>query len=77
MFQLEERDKDTGQQQTPPGFNIVYLPYADDIRDLQKVTEQRTRGHASVDQIQKAKALVKKLSIASYDPANVQNPGKP
>ena len=36
--QEESMDETTGLQ-TPPGFQLVVLPYADDIRDLDSIME--------------------------------------
>jgi ATP-dependent DNA helicase 2 subunit 1 len=66
--QAEELDED-GSQMTPPGFHLIYLPYADDIREL--TIEPVTK--ASQEQIVKAKKLVKSLRI-KFDSRNFENP---
>merc|ERR1712137_1316770 len=66
--QLEQFDDD-GSQLTPPGFHVVYLPYADDIRRLTLPKTQR----ASADQVEKAKQVVKKLRIR-FDSRSFENP---
>jgi len=73
--QMEETDE-SGYQSSPPGFHIIYLPFADDIRDLQKVTEQQIRVKPSVDQVEKARAVVRNLKSGKYDynPENFPNP---
>ncbi|XP_056153250.1 X-ray repair cross-complementing protein 6 [Lampris incognitus] len=54
----QREEVDPGQfQVTPPGFNVIYLPYADDIRPLD-VTQGPT---ASNVQVHKMKEIVSKL----------------
>lgn len=65
---------DKHSQEEPPGFQCIYLPYSDDIRDLSKVSET-DRPCANADQIDKAKDIIKKLTIP-YDPDTITNPGK-
>jgi len=66
--QAETFDAD-GTQNTPPGFHVVYLPYADDIRNLKLEATPK----ATTDQIDKAKKLVKTLRI-KFDSRNFENP---
>jgi ATP-dependent DNA helicase 2 subunit 1 len=66
--QLEEFDED-GTQLTPPGLHVIYLPYADDIRQL---TLPKTIS-ASKEQVDKAKAFVKKIRIR-FDSRSFENP---
>ncbi|KAJ4461239.1 putative X-ray repair cross-complementing protein 5 [Paratrimastix pyriformis] len=65
----EERLREDGSQLSPPGFSIIALPWADDIRDLKvdPSPEKPTR-----DQVMKAKAMISKLTIdfSSDDFAN-------
>ncbi len=67
--QEEILDSD-GTQNTPPGFHVIYLPYADDIRNLKLDPTPK----ATTDQVVKAKKLVKTLRI-KFDSRNFENPG--
>ncbi|XP_078060615.1 X-ray repair cross-complementing protein 5-like isoform X1 [Mustelus asterias] len=53
----EEALDDQKVQTIPPGFHLLYLPYADDVRKI-GFTEKRV---ASEDQIEKMKSVVQKL----------------
>uniref|UniRef100_A0A2P2HZY3 ATP-dependent DNA helicase 2 subunit 1 n=1 Tax=Hirondellea gigas TaxID=1518452 RepID=A0A2P2HZY3_9CRUS len=66
--QEEELDED-GCQVHPPGFHVCYLPFADDYRQI--TVEGRTR--ATAEQVDHAKAIVKKLHFR-YDPSCFENP---
>ena len=65
--------------QTPPGFNIVFLPFADEIR-LNSVLFENCRKNYSIDylenakeeEINLAKKLIKKMSV-EYDATNFNN----
>lgn len=66
--QKEELDEKNCQI-TPPGFYACHLPFADDFRNIE--IEDVTR--ASVDQVDAAKDMVKKLHF-KYSPENFDNP---
>jgi ATP-dependent DNA helicase 2 subunit 1 len=66
--QKEEFDHD-GTQMTPPGFHLIHLPYADDIRPLKFEPQPK----ATTEQIVKAKKVVKSLRI-KFDSRNFENP---
>ena len=83
--QDESFDEVSGLQ-TPPGFQLIVLPYADDIRDLDSIMEQSGLRKADeaeeqpaiVDQLRAeeknaAKLLIKNLTI-DFDPRNYDNP---
>ncbi|KAM9831924.1 X-ray repair cross-complementing protein 6 [Neosynchiropus ocellatus] len=55
----EEEVAEGKTQITPPGFNVIYLPYADDIRNL----DLPRRPCASQMQVDKMKAIVTKLNF--------------
>lgn len=80
--QQEKLDEDGFQ--TPPGFQLIILPYADDIRDINQIFEaagfkQEEEKEASVfDQLSKdekntAKLLVKNMYI-DFNSRNFENP---
>ncbi|XP_014670156.1 PREDICTED: X-ray repair cross-complementing protein 6-like [Priapulus caudatus] len=56
-------------QVTPPGFHVVFLPFADDLRKLKLQEMPR----ANEEQIAKAKVVIKKLKII-YSPESFENP---
>lgn len=72
MNQAEEFDPEDGSQLRPPGFHVIYLPYADDIREIVLDEEPAKATH---DQIIAAKKLVKTLRIR-FDSRNFENPCK-
>ncbi len=75
-----------GSQLTPPGFHVIPLPYADDIRSLKLNPPPEGSSRYSyylcsyilfpveTEQIGKAKKLVKALRI-KFDSRNFENPG--
>ncbi|CAH8552328.1 unnamed protein product [Dicrocoelium dendriticum] len=66
--QAERLDAD-GTQLYPPGFLLVFLPYADDFRNL----DLPSASLASADQVEAAKSLIKKLTVP-FDPRQIHNP---
>lgn len=67
--QAEELD-DRKVQIVPPGFHVIFLPFADDFRRL-KLDQQLPRANA--EQIEKAKELIKKLQFA-FRSESFENP---
>lgn len=57
-------------QVAPPGFHVIFFPFADDMRKLQYPSDY---AKANQDQINKAKEIVKKLKI-KYSPESFENP---
>jgi ATP-dependent DNA helicase 2 subunit 1 len=70
LFPQAEEFDDHKVQVTPPGFHVIFLPFADDFRKL-KLEENLPR--ANVDQIEKAKELIKKLQFA-FRSESFENP---
>jgi len=68
--QKESFDEDNFQ--TPPGFNLIFLPYADDIRKPDTIKPVR-KVEVSRENVVNAKVLVKSLSI-DFDSRNFTNP---
>ena len=66
--QQEILDED-GIQAYPPGMHVIYLPFADDLRE----TEFEENKKATEEQISKAKKLVKTLRI-NFDSNQFENP---
>ncbi|KAK2178913.1 hypothetical protein NP493_525g06064 [Ridgeia piscesae] len=67
--QAEELDEHNVQV-LPPGFHVIFLPFADDFRKLD-FSEIKTR--ASTEQVDKAKEIVKKLQFV-FSSENFENP---
>ncbi|KAI8341022.1 SPOC like C-terminal domain-containing protein [Chlamydoabsidia padenii] len=68
--QAEKCDSD-GIQIAPPGFNVIHLPFADDIRSIPvESTPQPTE-----EQLESMKTIISKLFIkGDYDPLAFENP---
>lgn len=70
--QKESFDEDYFQN--PPGFNLIPLPYADDIRSNSDIMKKMPQGvEISTHQSEFAKKLIKKMNI-SFDSRNFENP---
>ncbi|XP_038067298.1 X-ray repair cross-complementing protein 5-like [Patiria miniata] len=65
----EEELDEHNVQVTPPGFHLIYLPNSEDIRKLTLPEQPR----ANVDQIDKAKEVIKKLQF-KFKSENFENP---
>jgi ATP-dependent DNA helicase 2 subunit 1 len=65
----EEKLDDDNNQIMPSGFHVIYLPYADDLRDI----EIEKSSKASKEQVEKARKVVQGLRI-DFDSRNFQNP---
>lgn len=69
----QEESYDDDHVQTPPGFHLVFLPYADDFRNLGSVRpneqEKVSRGLLS-----SAKILCNALEIQDFDLRNFEDP---
>ena len=64
-------------QVTPPGLNLIYLPYKDDIRHPETDVSfigPPTQNKASKAQIRAAEDLLSKLKIAEFAPGCLPNP---
>ncbi|KAG2225369.1 hypothetical protein INT45_005613 [Circinella minor] len=71
MIPQREIMNENGIQTQPPGFCLIRLPYADDIREIPPTTIQ----HATEEQIEGAKGVIDKLYLDQmYDPADYENP---
>ncbi|KAH7424041.1 hypothetical protein KP509_12G086800 [Ceratopteris richardii] len=63
-------------QVEPPGIHMIYLPYSDDIRHIEKMhgSMESPLSKASDEQIQKAMAMIKKIDLKDFTYANYSNP---
>ena len=72
--QKESFDEDFFQ--TPPGFNMIVLPFADDIRSnsdiMSKIDMSKINNKITVEQSELTKKLIKKMNI-SFDCRNFEN----
>lgn len=66
----EERKDYEGHQIAPPGFHVVFLPFADDFR----ATPTVSMVEPEPEQLSAAKALVKKIKMKGYHPEAFSNP---
>ena len=75
--QEETRDRHTGAQINPPGFYLIHLPFADDVRWPEKDTaftgaEKPTPSNAAVEA---ASELIEKFKLEEdFDPVDICNP---
>jgi len=69
MPQEEEVDDEDGTQINPPGFHVIPIPFADDLREI----SIETQPSVTAEQIVKAKKLVKALRI-NFDSRSFENP---
>lgn len=71
--QVSEFDEE-GNQLKSPGFHMIILPFADDLRHL-RFNKEEARKVAPNDLVDKAKAVISKLTLkGSFDPDLYDNP---
>ncbi|XKL67540.1 hypothetical protein PGB90_003031 [Kerria lacca] len=66
---VPQEERKTDVQITPPGFHVIYLPYAENIREL----DCPTQSELDVEQVELCKKIVRKLSF-KYEPKMFENP---
>ena len=66
----EHIDRDTGLQDSPPGFHLVSLPFADDLRE----TPPQRLVQASRPLVDAFAAVIEQLNREPYDPLKFRNP---
>ncbi|XP_074562366.1 ATP-dependent DNA helicase 2 subunit KU70-like, partial [Curcuma longa] len=66
----------SGGQLEPAGMHMIYLPYSDDIRDVEQyhISVDAAVPRASDDQIQKASALMKQINLEAFSVLQFANP---
>ncbi|KAF7837085.1 ATP-dependent DNA helicase 2 subunit KU70 [Senna tora] len=66
----------SGGQIEPPGMHMIYLPYADDIRDIEEhiLVKKEVVPKATDDQIKKASALIKRVDLKDFSICQLSNP---
>ncbi|CAM9649276.1 X-ray repair cross-complementing protein 6 [Lampetra fluviatilis] len=70
LLPQDEVKEENGAQVTPPGFHILFLPFADDVRNVPKLEGV---GWASREQVDKMKAIVERLKF-TYRSESFENP---
>ncbi|KAK9806596.1 hypothetical protein WJX73_006230 [Symbiochloris irregularis] len=75
VAQQELRDS-YGNQIEPPGINLIYLPYSDDIRSPETDPSfvGSTAVHASQEQIQLAQDMMSSLQLPDFNCYDIPNP---
>ncbi|KAL1224160.1 ATP-dependent DNA helicase 2 subunit KU70 [Cardamine amara subsp. amara] len=71
----DEIESDGGQVE-PPGMNMIYLPYANDIRDIEELhsTPGVAAPRPSDDQLKKTSALIRRLELKDFSVCQFANP---
>ncbi|EDO49291.1 predicted protein [Nematostella vectensis] len=69
LLPQEEEYDDSNVQVTPPGFHVIFLPFADDMRKL----KYPKKPEVSEDQIEKAQKIIRKLHF-TFDSTSFENP---
>ncbi len=63
-------------QVTPPGMNMIYLPYSDDVRQPEADTSFTGLSHPKADakQVEAAEHLLTKLNLGAFASSDIANP---
>ncbi|KAL5538711.1 hypothetical protein UlMin_046194 [Ulmus minor] len=66
----------SGGQVEPPGMHMIYLPYCDDIRDIEELHSDTNFAapRANEEQIKKAAALMKRVDLKDFSVCQFSNP---
>ncbi|GBG74920.1 hypothetical protein CBR_g19434 [Chara braunii] len=73
----QEEVVDEAGQLTPPGMQMIYLPYCDDIRYPEKISADgdKPSARAADDQISRAMTMIQKLNLTDFSMQGIHNPG--
>lgn len=76
LIAQEEKLDEDGAQMEPPGFQMIFLPYFDDIRAAEKyhLWQGKPAPRATEEQVAAAAAMVKKLSVKDFSMQQIENP---
>ncbi|DBA83496.1 hypothetical protein WJX79_009209 [Trebouxia sp. C0005] len=76
LLPQEEEVDEFGVQVTPPGMNMVYLPYSDDVRQPEADTSFTGLSHPKADakQVEAAEHLLSKLNLGAFASSDIPNP---
>ncbi|KAL4483805.1 hypothetical protein ABPG72_006180 [Tetrahymena utriculariae] len=69
----QEESYDEDHVQTPPGFHLIFLPYADDQRNLGSIRPQQ-KEEVSRNLLNAAKMMCNALDLANFDFRNFEDP---
>lgn len=71
----EEITNEIGQIE-PPGIHMIFLPFSDDIRHIEKfhTSIDGNVSKASDEQVQKAISMLKRIDLKDFSPAHYANP---
>lgn len=63
-------------QVTPPGMNMIYLPYSDDLRQPEADPSFTGLAHPKADesQVKAAEQLMSKLNLEGFSSSDIPNP---
>eukprot|EP00043_Microstomoeca_roanoka_P019834 m.230462 g.230462 ORF g.230462 m.230462 type:complete len:639 (+) comp17060_c3_seq4:3221-5137(+) len=70
LLPQEERIDDEGNQIVPPGFHVIVLPYADDMRTLKK----KTGPEPTEEEVGAMKKLIKSMNFTGFSSEKFENP---
>ncbi|GAA0154468.1 DNA helicase [Lithospermum erythrorhizon] len=62
-------------QVEPPGMHMIYLPFADDVRDIEEINTDEDVPRAIDEQVMNASALVKRVDLKDFSVCQFANPG--
>eukprot|EP01147_Barroeca_monosierra_P011025 gene11025-3095_t len=70
LLPQEERVDDDGNQVIPPGFHVIVLPFADDIREIKK----NSLPEPSEEQVRAMKKLITSMNFSAFSSERFENP---
>jgi len=71
LIPQEEELNEDGTQWMPPGMHVIFLPFADDNRDV-KLDDEPTK--ANKEQVDAAVQLISALEMEAFAPGDLENP---
>eukprot|EP00850_Spirogloea_muscicola_P014492 SM000104S09362 [mRNA] locus=s104:402057:407985:+ [translate_table: standard] len=76
VAQEEKLEEGGAIQVQPPGMQMIYLPFADDIRMAEQyhVSQEAPVARASKEQVEKALAMIRRLELKDFSPDQISNP---
>eukprot|EP00850_Spirogloea_muscicola_P014919 SM000110S18926 [mRNA] locus=s110:292351:298253:+ [translate_table: standard] len=76
VAQEEKLEEGGAIQVQPPGMQMIYLPYADDIRMAEQyhVSQEAPVARASKEQVDKALAMIRRFELKDFSPDQISNP---
>eukprot|EP00850_Spirogloea_muscicola_P010017 SM000057S18447 [mRNA] locus=s57:676613:688225:- [translate_table: standard] len=76
VAQEEKLEEGGAIQVQPPGMQMIYLPFADDIRMAEQyhVSQEAPVARASKEQVEKALAMIRRIELKDFSPDQISNP---